>query len=49
MIVGGVAGLVLGSHGYGDIGLAFMFTAAVSIVAGIGFLVANGKIKKMMK
>lgn len=49
LILGGIFGLVLGSHGYGDIGLSFMYAAVMSIIAGIGFLVANSKIKKMMK
>ena len=49
MILCGIGGLVLGSQGYGDIGLAFMYAAVVSILTGIGFLVANAKIKKLTK
>jgi len=49
LIAGGIFGFVLGANGYGDIGLSFMYTAAMSIIAGIGFLVTNSKIKKMMK
>ena len=47
LIAVGVLGLYLGSMGYGDIGLSFMYSACVSIIAGISFLIANGKIKKL--
>ena len=47
LIIAGVIGLFLGAQGYGDIGLSFMYSAVVSILAGIGFLAANSKIKKM--
>ena len=49
LIICGVFGLFLGSQGYGDIGLTFMYSAVMSIIAGIGFLTVNSKIKKMMK
>lgn len=49
LILGGIFGIVLGMQGYGDIGLSFMYAAVMSIIAGIGFLVTNSKIKKMMK
>lgn len=49
LVLGGIIGIVLGTQGYGDIGLSFMYAGLMSIIAGIGFLVTNGKIKKLMK
>ena len=49
LVLGGILGIILGTHGYGDIGLSFMYAGIMSIIAGIGLLVTNSKIKKLMK
>jgi len=45
LILVGIAGLVMSTIGFGDIGLSFGLTGVVSILSGIGLLSANKKLK----
>lgn len=43
LILTSVAGFVLSTVAFGDIGLSFAYGGVVSLLAGIGFLIANKK------
>lgn len=41
LILAGIAGFVLSSMAFGDIGLSFAYSGVISILSGIGFLAAS--------
>ncbi len=45
LIVLGFLGFIMGSMMFGDIGVSAMIGALTAILSGIGFLIANSKIK----
>ena len=49
LILVGIGGLGAGSVAFGDIGIACMIGGASAFLSGIGFIVANGKIKRIMR
>lgn len=49
MIVFGVIGLCLGAMMFGDIGISCSYAAIVSILAGVGFVKANGVVEAHSK
>lgn len=49
MIIFGIVGLGLGAMMFGDIGISCSYAAIVSILAGIGFVKANGAIESHSK
>ena len=44
----GAAGFVSGSIAFGDIGIACSLAGAAALFSGIGCVIVNGKIKKLM-
>ena len=48
-IILGALGLIVGANMYGDIGIACIVGALAALLAGIGFLVAASRIKKLEK
>jgi len=49
LLIVGVAGILLGSMMFGDIGIAAMIGAASAILSGIGFIQCNKAIKQNIK
>ncbi len=47
LIIWGVIGIAMGMMMFGDIGVACIVGAVTAILCGIGFVIANKKVKKM--
>ena len=47
LIILGAAGIIVGGNMFGDIGIACLVGAGAALIAGIGFLVASSRIKKL--
>jgi small neutral amino acid transporter SnatA (MarC family) len=47
LISWGVIGIVMGMMMFGDIGVACIVGAVTAILCGIGFIMANSKIKRI--
>ena len=47
LIIWGVIGIIMGMMMFGDIGVACVVGAVAALLAGIGFVIANKKIKKL--
>jgi len=47
LILIGVAGIGMGGMMFGDIGIACIIGGLSALFSGIGFMIANGKIKKL--
>ena len=43
-ILAGIAGFVLSTVAFGDIGLSFAYGGAVALLSGIGFLITSKKV-----
>lgn len=44
LILAGIAGFVLSTMAFGDIGLSFAYGGAVALLSGIGFLITSKKV-----
>lgn len=49
LIVLGLIGLICSTIGFGDIGLSFGLTGAVSVLCGIGFLAGAKNLRRLPK
>ncbi|WP_197029516.1 hypothetical protein [Butyrivibrio sp. AE3004] len=47
LIIWGAIGIVMGMMMFGDIGVACIVGAVTAILCGIGFIIANKKVKKL--
>ncbi len=47
LIIWGVIGIAMGMMMFGDIGVACIVGAVTAILCGIGFIIANKKVKKI--
>ena len=48
LIIWGIIGVAMGMMMFGDIGIACIVGAVAAILSGIGFIVANKKIKSII-
>jgi len=44
LILAGIAGFVLSTVAFGDIGLSFAYGGTVSLLSGIGFLITSKRV-----
>ena len=47
LIIWGIIGIAMGMMMFGDIGVACIVGAVTAILCGVGFIMANKKMKKM--
>lgn len=47
LIVWGIIGIIMGMMMFGDIGVACIVGAVTALLCGIGFIIANKKVKKL--
>ena len=47
LVIWGVIGIAMGMMMFGDIGIACIVGAVTAILCGVGFIMANKKMKKM--
>lgn len=49
LIIVGIIGIALGGMMYGDIGIACVVGAISALLSGVGFIIADKKIKKLQQ
>lgn len=49
LIIIGAIGIIMGLNMFGDIGIAALVGALSALVSGIGFIIADNKIKSLSK
>ena len=49
LLLDGVAGIAASTMAVGDIGLACLFAGIAALLSGIGLLILNGRVKRLIK